>query len=76
MKARVDFEVPLGARVSNCSSCGAGIVWMAVGEHSDGRPKPMMPLDLRSMQRGLDGVDRAESHFAHCPNAEQHRRKR
>ena len=75
MKARVDFEVPQGARESTCGSCGAAIAWIEVEARRDGSPR-RMPVHLSTAQIGLDGVRRAESHFAHCPNAEQHRRNR
>lgn len=73
MTKRVDFEVPEGARISPCRACGAEMAWRETGKlGKDGRPK-FMPLDLASAERGLDGVLRAESHHARCPEAEQFR---
>ena len=74
-KRRVDFEVPEGAVATECTSCRAAIVFVELKERPDGSPR-RMPLDLLTAQRGLDGVVRCESHFAHCPDAETHRRRR
>ncbi|MEL6614033.1 MAG: hypothetical protein AAFQ53_18205, partial [Bacteroidota bacterium] len=52
--------------------CGAPIAFVVVGEKRDGSPK-WMPLDLASAVTDLVGERRAESHFAHCPNAKTHR---
>ncbi len=72
-KRRVDFELPRLSIRSRCRSCGARISWITTGEKPDGSPK-RMPLHLGTVQVGLDGITRAESHFAHCPDAARHRR--
>lgn len=70
---------------SSCSSCGAPIEW-AVTEHGK-----RIPLDLEPTPTGnlvvVDGIARTlkptgegwtlrVSHFATCPNAGVHRRRR
>lgn len=72
-RPRVDFPLPLGWRneVRRCSvgaRCKAEIVWIVTNAGK------RMPLDLKSVVRGPAGVDRAESHFAHCPYARHVRR--
>lgn len=73
-RRRVDFLVPRGADRATCSSCGAAIAWIVTGRRDDGKPK-CMPLDLSTVHRTPENTERAESHFAHCPNARQHRRR-
>lgn len=63
-KPRIDFPLPAEYTVAKCHSCKQRIVWIQTGTGK------AMPLDLRSQ---IDG--RCESHFAHCPNARQHRRQ-
>lgn len=63
---------------ARCKSCGAAITW---ARSERGKP---MPLSEQSKQRrfvvGQDGtarmVDTYTSHFADCPNADQHRKER
>jgi hypothetical protein len=56
---------------SKCSTCGAAIRWIMV----NGRPNP---VDLAHKHTVIsdDGqrVTGHETHFAHCPHADQHRR--
>lgn len=60
---------------SACRSCGAPIVWVVT---ESGK---RMPLDAKPEKRFVVDVDGKAyvrdtyvSHFAHCPNAAQHRR--
>ena len=73
-RRRVDFVVPPSSPRSRCSSCGAAIAWVTTWRDGDGRPK-RMPLDLSTVQRTPENTERAESHFAHCPDARRHRRR-
>ncbi len=70
-----------GQRLAKCKSCGASIIWVKSATHRD------MPLDAEPKQgliiRKRDGMhpvavmtDVYRSHFATCPNADQHRKKR
>lgn len=57
-----------------CSSCGADIVWFRT------KSGKRMPVDERTTQP-TDREDQLDlkrhvSHFATCPNADQHRRPR
>jgi hypothetical protein len=59
---------------TTCSSCGASIVWFRT---STGKKMPVeesstLPTDA---EHQLD-MTRHKSHFATCPNANQHRRAR
>lgn len=60
-RGRVDFPVP--ADEPQRCTCGASIVF-----------RGSMPLDLASVLV-VGGERRAESHFAHCPDAGIHRRR-
>ena len=67
----VEFEVPHDATVCYCRSCGAGIYWtesVATGKR--------MPLSVRTEREREDGQRVAQSHFADCPHARQHRKDR
>jgi hypothetical protein len=64
----------------NCKSCGAEIIW-AVNEATGKK----IPLSVKSKERRfilLDGesnvrlVETCLTHFADCPQAEQHRKSR
>lgn len=79
MSARVDFPIPDSARTgmgadgtpiwnAKRCGCGAAMVWI---ETDGGR---RMPLSLATA-RCVDGVWKAESHFADCPDAKKHRKK-
>lgn len=72
MSERVEFEIPPGTNVGECRFCRALIAWV--------RPKDsIMPLDVNSARRVEVSPGRfrryAESHFAHCPGAEQARKE-
>lgn len=63
---------------SYCSSCGAKILWVKTAKNDQ-----PMPLDTPGDPRiVLDEDGKAHvvrtfiSHFATCPNADQHRKKR
>lgn len=62
-----EFEIPNGARVQRCESCGALIVWITTPKGSP------MPVDVAEVR--TDG-DRSygRSHFATCPDAVAWRR--
>ena len=64
-RKRVDFPLPKGDR-GTCRSCGALIAWYV--HPTSGKN---MPLDVATTKDG-----RAESHYAHCPDAATFRRKR
>jgi hypothetical protein len=51
------FDVPPGTAPSKCSSCSALIFWIKT------RTGKNMPVDVATH----------ESHFATCPNADEHR---
>ena len=59
---------------SSCSSCGASIVWFktAAGKRIPVDEASTLPTDAAHQ---LD-LKRHKSHFATCPNANQHRRAR
>lgn len=60
-----------------CPSCGAEIRWCTT---ASGARMPLQTNPLTIMFDRGDGRYKAirgyESHFAHCPNADQHRRDR
>jgi hypothetical protein len=60
---KVAFAIPKDATVSMCSTCGESIVWIVTAK---GR---RMPVDAFGDTRGV-------SHFASCPQADQHRQPR
>lgn len=51
------FEVPAGTPRRSCMSCGRAIFWI---ETKSGKKMPV-------------NADTFESHFADCPNADEHR---
>lgn len=56
-----------------CRSCGAKIRW---GVTKAGKQIPInTPVQTVSDEHGI-GVDQANTHWATCPNAAQHRRRR
>ncbi|MEM8712033.1 MAG: hypothetical protein AAGG01_13875 [Planctomycetota bacterium] len=73
-RRRVDFIVPASADRATCRSCGARVAWVLTKRRKDGR-RTRMPLDVSTVHRTPEGVERAESHFAHCPDAREHRRR-
>lgn len=70
MSKEVRFSMPKGAplRQSVCRSCGAPIFWMVT------KADKKMPLDIRSARLEEDGTRTYLSHFATCPQADQHRK--
>lgn len=58
------FPIPPAAPVAECRSCGGAIVWIT------------MAVSGRRMPVEASGEKRGESHFAHCPQASEHRRSR
>lgn len=59
---RIDFPVPENTHQVSCDSCHLPIWWTVTAKGA------RMPLDVRSALT-VEGTTRAESHFAHCPNA-------
>jgi hypothetical protein len=59
-------------RIVRCSSCRARIVWLKTAAGNN------MPVDADTVESDDDQFvgERHTSHFATCPNANQHRRKR
>jgi hypothetical protein len=59
-------------RIVRCSSCRARIVWLKTEAGKN------MPVDADTVEPEDELFDssRHKSHFATCPNANQHRRKR
>jgi hypothetical protein len=58
---------------SNCRSCGAAIVWLTT---SGGKSMPVDAETVGSADLGLFVFGKHRSHFASCPNADQHRKPR
>ena len=67
--------------MANCRSCGAEIIWAKTGKDK------AIPLSVKSKEKRfifdlelgsevVANVDTYLSHFADCPNAEQHRKSR
>ncbi len=64
--------------MANCRTCGARILWFRM----EGSGKPM-PVDADALRvivpTAIDGEGRVvvayRSHFATCPDADQHRKK-
>lgn len=59
-------------RITRCRSCHAKIIWFKT---EAGR---LMPVDADTVEAEDDKLDlsRHISHFATCPNASQHRKKK
>lgn len=69
-----------GRQIRSCTSCGAPIVWFITTPNL--RPHP---IDATSVQAGDLNLDlqtkkhpegKHVSHFATCPNANQHRKRK
>lgn len=58
--------------VTKCRSCGASIVWFSTTAGKS------MPVDAATVQPTDEQLElpRHVSHFATCPNANQHRKPR
>jgi hypothetical protein len=59
-------------RIVRCSSCNAKIIWFLT------KKLKHMPVDADTVRPEDDELDltRHKSHFATCPNANQHRKPR
>ena len=56
-----------------CNSCGAEILWIGTEK---GKPNhPVQPKRLKIVTDDGTIAQGHESHYAHCPNANQHRTK-
>lgn len=62
-----ELEIPAGAEVVRCRSCGAAIVW---GQTSKGAAVPVNVDQVRMVGGKGYGV----THFATCPEAREWRR--
>lgn len=58
-------------RITRCSSCRARIIWLKTETGKN------MPVDADTVEPEDDQFDpaRHKSHFAICPNADQHRKR-
>jgi hypothetical protein len=59
-------------RITRCRSCNAKIIWF---ETPAGKRMPVDADTVEADDTELD-LDRHQSHFASCPNADQHRRRK
>ena len=60
-------------RITRCSSCRARIIWLKTAKGGN------MPVDADTVEPDdteYDPEGDHVSHFATCPNADQHRKKR
>jgi hypothetical protein len=59
-------------RIARCRSCNAQIVWFKTSSGSN------MPVDESTVEADDVALDltRHKSHFATCPNADHHRKKK
>lgn len=59
-------------RIARCRSCRAQIIWFKTATGKN------MPVDADTVEPDDDELDleRHKSHFATCPNANQHRKPR
>jgi uncharacterized ParB-like nuclease family protein len=64
---RGEFEIPDGATVKRCQSCGAMITWVTTAKGN------AMPVDLARL-RVSGSTSYGRSHFATCPDAVAWRR--
>ena len=61
-----------GRPIRNCSSCGAPIVWFKT---EAGKWAPVDAGTVEAADMNLD-ITRHKSHFATCPNAPSHRKRK
>ena len=67
--------------MSRCKSCGAEIAWVTT---TNGKKMPidikqktiMTPVPVNAIDVRYAAITGHESHFATCPNADRHRRKK
>lgn len=67
------------AHIAHCRSCQAEIVFLRSNrEPKPGQKRSLMPVDAETVNTDDFQFDPARhtSHFATCPNAQQHRRVR
>jgi hypothetical protein len=59
-------------RIKRCRSCNAKIIWFKTEAGNN------MPVDADTVEPDDDELDleRHKSHFATCPNANQHRKRK
>lgn len=62
-----EYEIPEGAAVETCRSCGAAIVW---GKTDKGASIPINTDQVRV----IEGRRYAKTHFATCPHGREWRR--
>lgn len=69
-EGRIEFPVDLGDAQNEgyCKSCQAPINWIRSVNMKN------IPLDRETAVEVAPGDWWAESHFGHCPDADQHRR--
>jgi hypothetical protein len=60
-------------RITRCSSCRAQIVWLKTAA---GKNMPVDADTVKPEDTEFDADSDHVSHFATCPNAQQHRRQR
>jgi len=66
--------------IARCKSCGAEIIWIKTPQGKnhpvDAKPKKMWVHEDHPVHYPWKLVDAHESHFATCPNADQHRKSK
>ena len=62
-------------RGDKCSSCGAEVLFIEQVGYPEKRPHIVEVKRLKIVNDDGQVVSGHESHFAYCPNANQHRRK-
>ena len=63
-----EYLIPDQARVMQCSSCHAAIIWIKTNTGAN------MPLSLATIRVDDQGRRWALTHFADCPSASRHRK--
>lgn len=62
--------------MSSCRSCGATIIWMRTNKNARMMPVDFFETELGRIQPTHFDPKTMTSHFATCPNADQHRKPR
>lgn len=70
LERKGEIEVTAADTPDSCESCKAPILWHKIGT---GR---FLPLSVQTIEQDAGGRRFAITHFADCPNAAQHRRKK
>ncbi len=65
-----EYPVPDKARETQCSSCGAPIIWTRTSKN--GRA---IPLSVATFRIAANGMCVGLPHFVDCPNTVQHRKR-